>query len=191
MIYIMEALAEPVSFIKIGYTKGVMMSRLGEDHAASRFPSIQTGCPHELRLVCVFSGFRIEGGSCYDSEPCDEKVLQRIYRDFRHRGEWFLYNEELKGLLSAVDGCREVIYGGMLNDLTMFPMRKYSHQNGISIHDLAISYGVSEKRVKAFIDHGEIKLSATGTISQFERSKFEHKRSTFYTNPLSSTKSKE
>lgn len=71
-IYLIEAVG--AFALKVGFTSGPLEKRLRD---------LQTGSPHELRLVASQSGSK-----------SDERALHETLEDYRIRGEWF----DLRGL---------------------------------------------------------------------------------------------
>lgn len=66
-------------FVKIGYTVNL----------DSRFEAIQTACPYEVSVVCLFP---------YTTEDLAREMeisLHRKFSKFRVRGEWFKKNQVL------------------------------------------------------------------------------------------------
>ena len=81
MIYfITDGTKEAVGSIKIGYSK---------NSCKNRIKALQTGNPNDLTPLWEYPG---------DKEL--EGRLHRFLSDFCIRGEWFQYNDEVKGLLS-------------------------------------------------------------------------------------------
>jgi len=76
--YIVEA----GPFVKIGYTMNI----------DKRFESLQTACPYEVSMVCLFP---------YTTEELAREMeldLHRKFKKFRVRGEWFTKAPVLKEL---------------------------------------------------------------------------------------------
>ena len=63
------------SVCKIGYSKDPF----------KRIKSIQTGCPFKLHIFLIIRGNRTI-----------EKQLHRKYKSYKHTGEWFKYEKDLK-----------------------------------------------------------------------------------------------
>lgn len=72
------------SLVKIGKATNV----------ANRFHSLQTGSPHELKLLAAIR-----------TEEREEKKLHEHFKEQKERGEWFRVDESIKGFLRClVDG---------------------------------------------------------------------------------------
>lgn len=81
MIYIVKTESVP-EFIKIGYSKSKPIKRM---------KSLQTGCPHNIILLEVRKGSFIHEG-----------ILHGHMKEFRARGEWFLYTDESRSMLEGL-----------------------------------------------------------------------------------------
>lgn len=69
MIYVIRTRNTYPSFIKVGFTREKLMSRI---------KSIQTGCPFELELIKKMSG-----------DVSDERRLHDALSEYKSTGEWF------------------------------------------------------------------------------------------------------
>jgi len=98
MVYFMHAEGTP--FVKIGRSIGVETS----------LSDFQVGCPYELKLILEIESDE----SASDLEL--EKETHRIFKDYRHRGEWFYFSKYMRNWINAylfVDGHyrKEVLWG--------------------------------------------------------------------------------
>jgi hypothetical protein len=66
-------------FIKIGYTSRDI---------SQRFSQIQSHCPYELKIIFIYEG-----------DLYTEELLHRRFNHLNVRGEWFLFNKEIKDFI--------------------------------------------------------------------------------------------
>lgn len=88
MIYFIEAIG--ADRVKIGYTDG---------DPESRMKSLQTGCPHRLRLLAAVDG---------DMDA--ERALHQAFDHLCTVGEWFTFGPDLRGFIEAIRWLVPAIY---------------------------------------------------------------------------------
>jgi hypothetical protein len=79
-VYIVECVG--TDFVKIGYTDN--------NYAEDRISSMRTGCPFELKLKQII----------VNAPVAYEKALHRKFEKKRVRGEWFLWDDEMRDYFS-------------------------------------------------------------------------------------------
>lgn len=88
MIYVVRTKDSIPAFIKIGYAKKSL---------ASRIRDLQTACPHTLELVFAKNG-----------EIEEERKMQKALDGHGVRGEWFSWNEEVAKILKIPFNARPI-----------------------------------------------------------------------------------
>lgn len=84
-------LAEEVGRVKIGITTNIR----------ARMYDLQNSSPVELKLIALFENKTFE----------DERFLHAVFSDYRIRGEWFRYSDEIKDFLgNSVDKVEATTY---------------------------------------------------------------------------------
>lgn len=86
MIYFI--LSSEINAVKIGFTTNV----------EQRLSVLQTGSPHELKLVKVISG-----------SPRKEKQLHKKFAEYNIRGEWFHWNDVIKNYVETLTPYKDAV----------------------------------------------------------------------------------
>jgi hypothetical protein len=131
MIYMIEAVGTP--FVKIGYTR---------EDVESRLKSLETGSPHDLRVVWTFQGNRD-----------DEAWLHRALGSVHERREWFRrapFMETPEQLFSWV----EDYYNGKA-------VEHVGRKRRNSLRALAEIHGVSHTTIRRWRDAGKLSPCST------------------------------
>ncbi|MGD2122607.1 MAG: GIY-YIG nuclease family protein [Gemmatimonadota bacterium] len=133
MVYFVRA----GEYVKIGVANNIH----------SRMSALQTGCPHELECVLLLNG-------SYDLEM---EVHQR-FRSTHHRGEWFVWSDDLADYMNEMRELGEDMSGitrlGPADDLSEMEdfgeyVKRLREMAGLSIMDVAKMLGISKTSAAA------------------------------------------